>query len=321
VETVTRSLPGVGELTSALAILLGVARDDVTVLDRTRNDYASTFPSEKIRISVDGDGRSLFCKYTGDRSHTSFGHRGDVAYEAQIYAAVLARTALTVPAYVGSFDDDVLGTCLVVEHVDDGVLADEAESPAEAIVNAAAWVVGLQDEAAPIVESQDCGFVRRYDAEYYRQWARRTATFAGHWHARLPWLAPLCERFDSLAEELASGPTAFVHGEFVPHNILVRGADVFPIDWESAAIGLPEIDVVSVTDKWPDELRRRCEAAYRAAMTTSVEPAELDRRFDMARAYWDLRWLGDRPEWTVLEKVGARFEHLRQAGDRLGLLP
>src|SRR6478736_5646427 len=102
--------PDVDTLEEELAALLGLARAEVSVLARARNNYASTFPSETIRISIDGEERRLFCKYTGKRSHTSFGHRGDVAYEAKVYAAVLAGTSLTVPAFVGQFDDTEGGT-------------------------------------------------------------------------------------------------------------------------------------------------------------------------------------------------------------------
>jgi hypothetical protein len=32
------------------------------------------------------------------------------------------------------------------------------------------------------------------------------------------------------------------------------------------------------------------------------------------------RWLGDRPEWTTHKNSFWRFEHLRSAGEQLGLI-
>ena len=111
-----------------------------------------------------------------------------------------------------------------------------------------------------------------------------------------------------------------IHGEFTPHNILIRGEQVFPVDWESAAIGLPEIDLVCLTDKWPAEVARRCERAYAATRFGPQIPSDWEIRLARARLYSDFRWLGDRPEWTRSERVGPRFAHLKQAAEQLGLL-
>ena len=65
----------------------------------------------------------------------------------------------------------------------------------------------------------------------------------------------------------------------------------------------------------------RTSSSYTAARWPEGPPADLARRFDLARVYWDFRWLGDRPEWTGSEKVGPRFEHLRAAVARLSDAP
>jgi hypothetical protein len=323
VSAVTAVLPDTASLAAGLERVLGQgARQSVRVLERVTNEYASTFPSETVTVSTaDGRRLELFCKYTAGRSHASFGHRGDVPYESCVYERILRHSTLTVPAYLGRFDDVRHGdTCLVIESLRGVVLVDEAPVPARALEGAARWIARFHAETASLVDSTEGSFLRRYAPDYYRQWSRRTSVLAGRWHERLPWLAGVCERFDDVAEDLARASQSVVHGEFVPHNILARGDEIYPIDWESAAVGLAEIDLVSLTDKWPDETRLLCERAYRAAVQQAIPEGEFAHRLDMARLYWDFRWLGDRPEWTVLEKVAPRFEHLRSAAERLGLL-
>ena len=41
---------------------------------------------------------------------------------------------------------------------------------------------------------------------------------------------------------------------------------------------------------------------------------------ESARLYWDLRWLGDRPEWTVAESLLPRLERVEERAARLGYL-
>src|SRR5690242_18257539 len=91
---VSRSLlPDLPDLTGALADLLaaeGYAGRCVTVVERGPNGYQATFPSEIVRCRL-GDDRELrlFCKYAGGPGDPGHGHRGGVAYEAQVYRDVL----------------------------------------------------------------------------------------------------------------------------------------------------------------------------------------------------------------------------------------
>jgi thiamine kinase-like enzyme len=136
----------------------------------------------------------------------------------------------------------------------------------------------------------------------------------------LPWLAPLCAELERLAVTLVDQPTTVIHGEFTPHNVLIRNGQAYPVDWESAAVAFGEIDLACLTDKWPADVRDACEAAYQSARWPTGVPDDFHRRLNLARLYWDFRWLGDRPEWTSSERVGPRFDHLRSVAERLGLL-
>jgi len=302
------------------AALAGVGRaGGVAIAGRATNDYSSTFPSERLLCRfADGSTHALWCKFGDGRTHASFGHRGDVRYEARVYRDLLAGLPLALPEYFGTFERADGEVWLFVESLDGAVEVEEF-APQE-MPRAAAWAGEFHRLMAPRVADPALGFVTRYDADYHRQWPRRTRALAGHWHERLPWLDGLCERAEAFAPELVREAATVIHGEYTPSNVLARGAAVYPVDWESAAIGLGEIDLVCLTDKWPTPVARACEAAYRAARWPDGEPAGFERRLDLARLYWDLRWLGDRPEWTLLEKVGPRFEHLRAVATRLGVI-
>jgi aminoglycoside phosphotransferase (APT) family kinase protein len=130
----------------------------------------------------------------------------------------------------------------------------------------------------------------------------------------------LCERTEAFVRALSAAPATVIHGEYVPHNVLIRRDDAYPIDWESAAIAFGEIDLASLVDKWPPDVEQACEREYQRARWPSGPPPNFLQTLDMARLYWDFRWLGDRPEWTGSEKVGPRFEHLRRTAERLGLV-
>ena len=302
-------------LASSLTLALG---QEVEVLDQVRNLYTSTFPSQIVTCRFkDGRTLRLLCKYSGGREHNAFGHRAGVAYEGAVYRRVLAPLRVSAPALYGEFTQPDTGEpWLVIEFIEGAVLADEAPDIPRALELAAAWAGRFH----ALADIGRFGFLTCYDRDYYAQWAARTRSLATQWHSRLPWLERLCSRALDALGALADLRASVIHGEFTPHNVLVRGDKVFPIDWESAALGLAEIDLVCLTDKWPLDIAARCRRAYGDARFPTGLPSDWPRTLDLARLYWDFRWLGDRPEWTGSERVGPRFEHLRQTAERLGLL-
>src|SRR5436309_16091364 len=68
----------------------GCPGGQITVLDRQPNVYSSTFPSEIVTCRFGEESElSILCKYEAGRSHQVYGHRGDLAYEAEVYRHVL----------------------------------------------------------------------------------------------------------------------------------------------------------------------------------------------------------------------------------------
>lgn len=290
------------------------------ILERKSNAFKSTFPSEILTCRrPDGHVFRVLLKPSAGLEHDCEGHRGGVAYESRVYQEVLTHTEISCPKYLHSFTQDG-ETWLAIEFVDDAVSADCAPDPMLAMENAARWSARFQ-RAVP---ASAYGSLFRYDAAYYAQWVTRTWEFAGAWRRRLDWLKPLVGVAEPYLRGFDQRLALPIHGEFTPHNVLVRGdamdPAVYPVDWESAAIGLPETDVVCLTDKWPPEYAERCLAAYADERFGADLPADWDSRVDCARLYLNFRWLGDRPEWTGLEKVRPRFEQLHAAAERLDLL-
>jgi thiamine kinase-like enzyme len=163
-------------------------------------------------------------------------------------------------------------------------------------------------------------FLHRHDAEHYLGWAARTSRFAGSLHHRFHWLATLCKRFEDVVETLSEPPFVIVHGEYYPNNILFRRGTIYPVDWESTAVAIGEIDFASLTERWPSTTVERCRAEYLSARWPDGPPADFDQKLDVAKLYWRFRWLGERPDWTTEEKSRWRFGQLRTIGERLGLI-
>ncbi|HTC82009.1 MAG TPA: phosphotransferase, partial [Acidimicrobiia bacterium] len=132
------------------------------------------------------------------------------------------------------------------------------------------------------------------DAEWYQGWMDRTAGWAGVLHLRYPWLAAACRR-EELYEPLLTAPHSVVHGEFTPANVLLRDGEVYPVDWESAALAPGELDLAFFTLGWPGRLRRRIEAAYARRRWPGGPPPTFEATLRAARIHACFRVLGDSP--------------------------
>jgi thiamine kinase-like enzyme len=111
-----------------------------------------------------------------------------------------------------------------------------------------------------------------------------------------------------------------IHGEFYPKNVLFHDGTIYPVDWESAAIGAAEIDLAALIEGWPAETVQACTQEYKGARWPTGVPVDFERRLAGARLYLQFRWLGDQPDWTVAESSLWRFEQLHSIGEQLGLI-
>lgn len=302
------------------AVLPGHATGGITVLHREPASHASTFPAEVVTCRC-GDNREvrLYCKYGTDCGNEAHGHRGGVAYEANVYQRVLQPVKVSVAPFHGAYRENGSGRIwLILDYLDNNLRVSKVPDT-NAMLKPAHWIGrfhGIQESRLSAVRST----LKTYDRDYYLGWARRTALFANCWHRSFPWLTDLCERFETLLDDLVAVPPTVIHGEYYPQNILVRDGVILPVDWESAAIAAGEIDLACLTENWPTDTARACEAEYVRARWPVGAPSNFGYRLDLARLYLFFRWLGDRPERTAHEGSLVYLKNLEPLVKRLELI-
>jgi Phosphotransferase enzyme family len=328
-------------LTASLNSILngdGTNRGEVTILNREMMEEGS-FPKERITCQIGSvDHLQIFCKYTGGYSHASHGHRGGVPYEAAVYRDLLQPLQVATPTFYGSqFSQTDGDVWMFLEYLPDTLRLNQPEDPEAAMNLAARWLGkfhALVESHLPLPDT-----ISEYTAEYYRGWSRRTQQFARDSQVSRPWLESLCLKFDDTAPLILGKTLTVIHGEFYPRNILYRDDNIYPVDWESAAIAAGEIDLVTMTDCWPEEVFQDCTLEYRQARWPTGAPPDFDETLTWARLYLQLRWLGDcgRAGWwcancqktqphphqpgLALDQDSLwRFEQLQDMGERLRLI-
>jgi hypothetical protein len=268
---------------------------------------------------ADGSKQRLFCKYSDGQANGDFGHRGGVAYEAEVYRQILQRSQTSTPRFYGSRLDSRTGkSWCVLEYIGGSLPLDH--SGRGQWLKAARWIARFHAAHAARVSERPLAFLRHHDARYYRDWARRATRLAAPLRRGFPWLAPLAERFGQEAVPLLLAAPTVIHGEYYPLNILVRRGVIHPVDWESAAVAAGEIDLASLTEGWPDRLVRQCEQAYREARWPAGAPPDFEVRLEAARLYLGWRWLAGAGDEALGEEELWYIEHLQAAGQRLGWL-
>ena len=330
-KTPLHLLPDLRTLTARLTAALNRdgASSRVRVLKRKLPRFMSTFPNEIVTcVLPNGRKRRLFMKYEAGCGHNSYGHRGDVGYEAEVYQQVLRPLPDFRPECLGAYNVRKTGdTWLILEYVYNAVRVSDlsyhrSTRQPRALVESARWIAQFHDTQAARLKDPALSFLRRYDAEYYRGWARRMFEFAAPLRDRFPWLDVLRKTGDAWFAPLLTAPPTLIHGEFYSKTVLARGQKLFVVDWESAAIAAGEIDLAALTEgkHWTGRIAHRCEREYQYTRWPKGPPADFKRRLDAARIYLHFRWLGERPEWAVREKTLWRYAHLHAAAERLGLI-
>jgi hypothetical protein len=303
---------------NALGADHGLVPGPVTVLSREENFYASTFPSEVVTCRLaDGQERRLLCKYAAGKNHNAHGHRGGVAHEAEVYRRVLRPLGVALPRCYGASEGTRTEEAwLILDFLDAGVrLCHIGET--EAVYHVVNWLGRFHAAAGAWLAQGSRPGLPVYDRSYYEGWVRRALHVVGTRPDGL-WLRSSCARWEQALEPLLIAPTV-IHGEFYPHNILVQGGVVCPVDWESAAVAAGEIDLAAVTEDWPEEYVQECCRVYRRARWPTGAPADFERTGQAAQLYLVFRWLGDEREMTSPGAVEWCLKRLRATSERLGL--
>jgi fructosamine-3-kinase len=288
------------------------SRSPIRLLSRTPN-LEGSFPHEVVSCSIAGKALHLFCKYGSTHTGSGHGHRGGVPREVEVYRRVLEASSCSSAPFFGFYVEPRTGaTWLLLEYIS-GAFRVNKSPDQTAIYLAAQWLAKFHTEQEQRIDGLP-RILPLYDADYFRGWAERTLSFS---EERPRWLEALCDAANAFAR-LIDGPLSVVHGEYYPKNILVRGSDVYPVDWESAALGAGEVDLAMLTENWPADVVRRCIDEYCAARWPSGPPADFESRLGVARLYVHLRWLGNKRDDFVAEF--ARLERAARLADDLGLV-
>jgi hypothetical protein len=319
---------------TVLARYQGHPLRELTIVDRQLNARMKTFPTEIVTCRLDNETElRLFCKYEAGHNHNSYGHRGGIAYEAEVYHLILQHSPLSTPTFYGAYTDPITGdTWLILEylhqkewtndgkahiHVSDDFTRMKYKSK---LGLAAEWIGQFHAANEAHVWNGSMSFLHHYDTEYYLAWARRTLSFASELQRFYPWLTTVCRHYNQIVDLLQDLPVTIIHGEYYKRNVVYLLGTAYPVDWESAVIAPGEIDLASLTERWPAEIAQHCTAAYQEVRWPEGVPQDLERRLDAARLYLQLRWLGERPEWTIDEAYQWRFVELHEVSERLGFI-
>jgi thiamine kinase-like enzyme len=311
--------PSTRMLVSRLSQMLDVNESmdgPVEIVDRSPEPNSSTFPVEIVTCRVaKGDPVTLLCKYSRPGQarlpawHVSHGHRHGVGYEALVYRHVLEPLRMTTPRLWGTYESGDEGW-LAIEYLRDCV---RVKSAPEEIDRVADWIGQFHARNQRRLREPALTFVSRYSADYYRGWAQRTVAYARKHRRDCRKVEAVCDAFEEGIEALLTPPLTIIHGELYPSNVLYRSGSIHPVDWESAAIGAGEIDLVALTEQWPAEDVERCQRAYvRARWPSGDVDTGFERRVWAARLYLLLRWTGTPRAWSTR---GARSHYLLRLED------
>ncbi|MGL6268407.1 MAG: phosphotransferase [Chitinophagaceae bacterium] len=254
---------------------------------------------------------SLFCKYEapGHSQRNTISHRIGVEYEAAVYKEILSHYSFNLPRYYGSgILDDNNTLVMILEFMPDYVSISKKN---RAEMGEAAAVIGTIHRQ---LEGKIPPFVKKYSKTFFLHWMNTFKEILEEAEVEESWLFNLCNYFNEYVDLLVEGPLTLVHGEYYNKNILVKKGHVCPIDWESAACSVGEIDLAALIDNYPDAdycIKRYADARW-------PDPHSFlnafNQRLLLARLYFYFRWLSKkrykginaflRTEWVNVEMKG-----------------
>src|SRR5262249_10856644 len=158
--------------------------------------------------------------------------------------------------YASAYDEAAGRYWLFLEDVGEGSLKGAASDAWSA---AARWLGGLHASYwGREEELRALGCLGEHGPGYYHCMAEGARDFLRR--GGVPGAAArfddLMAGFDEVVAELALQPRALVHGDIFARNLMVQpGPRVRAIDWESAAVGLPALDLARLLDGWEERHR------------------------------------------------------------------
>src|SRR5688572_10428832 len=289
------------------------------IFKRSFAEQSSTFITEIVTGRFgSNDTVTLFCKYFAGIDQAGYEHHGGVEYEAKIYKDVIRHLQLSTVRYYGCFNHfENSEICMVLEYLTDSKRLKWKQMSDEK-VKAAAWIANLHS----LCENRPMPGVKVYDKNYYSQWVDLALDKNPDIIRYYPWFSEVCNCFLEQINDLITAPQTFIHGEYYPGNILIRDGIIYPIDWESAAIGPGEIDLASLIDYQEDSLARSIIDCYTSTRWKKGDfsSEEFVKKLLLAQIYFNLCWIAQLSKPVFWIENPVRLNHLYQLGKQAGFL-
>lgn len=298
------------------------------VVERHSNPYNTTFPTEVVTCEL-GDGMRfrVFCKHF----HSAAGHRDREAihpfYEIRIYRELLRDIPLTLPGFLGAWTDEATGEgLLVLEYLDDTTRVTKTLNHDQTVERAAIWSASFHRYAAEHLRLWESNFIPQFDLESYGERCRSlihkfSRDEGGGWGG---WIDTLCQKLDDVIATVRQAPVTVIHGEFYPKNIMLHHDRIYPVDWETARLGMGEMDLAMLLEgDWERSFVERCIKSYARSRGDSGLSV-VTKRFTAGQLLMDIYWLSLFPEDSAddhgLPRDPWRRQHMRESAQQLGIL-
>jgi aminoglycoside phosphotransferase (APT) family kinase protein len=249
------------------------------------------------------------------------GSWSNVPYEAEVYGQVLEALRLSTPKFYGTYREPDSGRLwLVLEYLENAIPLEELSDDFEMAL-ASNWLGRFHAASEHCVADKGSPpSLKIRDASYYMAFATRALAHAVDLDDSFSWLPDLCSTFEDFAASIWTLRPTITHGDYYRHNILVRDGNIYPVDWEQAAIDLGEIDLACLTYRWPVGVARCCELGYQTSRWPQGSPNDFETVLNAARLTLYLDEIRNVPTWTDRDERFNFSQEMRSLGERLGLI-
>ena len=308
-------LPTTDVLAAGLATLIGHLVP-VTVLDRRHHPNASRSRTEIITFQANGsEPRQVFIKY-----EVTWRPESCLKYEAQFHRAVLEPLKVCPYHFYGSYKEpETERRWLVMQYLDVKLTLDDM-SDTKSMVAAAAWLGRFHRRSDEYLRHNELTFLKVFDAEYYLGFARRALEVPENRRVEFSWLEDLYPKFTTFVRPILARRPTISHGDYYLHNILYRDGQIFPIDWEFAGLEAGELDLVCLTDGWPEKVSDECSLAYQRERWPMGAPDDFENAMLAARLCILFHNIGRHADWTSHWEAIWYAARLRQLSQSMGLI-
>jgi thiamine kinase-like enzyme len=310
-----------GELQQVLSRYFGAPRK-ILSLRRRRSNYSSSYTIENLEVELDrGKCLSLVFKDMGPASLLNAARDVRPAFlynpqrEIETYRKVLDPKAFGTAVCYGAVQrPEDKRHWLFLERVNGPLLWQVGR--VQIWERAARWIARLhshfrlENGRRNSAALPEC--LLRYDMDHCLCWASRAQDFVSRRrdlrsHELEEQFKILSRCYHKVAGVLHSMPQTFIHGEFYPSNIILRGSGpakrVCPIDWEVAAVGPGLIDLAALTSgDWRPEQKKTLMKAYHEALEPDHGwPPSLEDMFELVEycnLHLAVQWLGWARDWS-----------------------